>query len=130
MKPPVSLSRKHFEDVYGFLKELVHNSVDLEAKREEIERKKADAKATEDAEKARLDKEWNEKKKTDAAKVVVQLKEKRRLGQKLTQGETEQLEEALAEEALQARREQETAEEAVQEEKVMATFNDEFLRSM
>ena len=36
MKPPVSLSRKHFEDVYGFLKELVHNSVDLEAKREEI----------------------------------------------------------------------------------------------
>ena len=106
---------------------------EFEAKREEIERKKADAKATEDAEKERLDREWNEKKKTDAAKVVVALKEKRRLGQKLTQGETEQLEEALAEEELQTQREAQAeagGSGGVSEEKVMATFNDEFLRSM
>ena len=36
MKPPVSLSKKHFEDVYGFLKELVHNEQDLETHRERI----------------------------------------------------------------------------------------------
>ena len=106
---PCDSSYKYAQEIDSDQRRKAEMDREYDAKRGELAERAREALKREEQEKERAEREWHERMRREAAEVVTMLKEKVGRGELLTKGESEQLEEAMEEEAREAKAEQEAA---------------------